>query len=136
MTVLEIIFGVIVPFVIAVVVSFMVGMEIGYSIFLNKPVKTKIEPVREKSDYLVVCPNLNRAAMLCDQLARYLYNTGTRCRVIKNSMTFLIDIMGETTKVRFTSEVKYYEASAGFHGWVVDAHQVEEWLDAAEKEET
>ena len=85
--------------------------------------------------YLVVCPTKERAAMLCRSLVKYLFLEDIRCRMIDNGKHWIVDVMGHHTNIRFVSERQFYEASTGFHGWVVDEREVEEWLDAAEKGE-
>lgn len=86
--------------------------------------------------FLVVSPNKKRAAMLSKSLAKYLLLEDVRFRVVETGRYYIIDIGGyRRTVIRFVSERQFYEASTGFHGWVVDEQQVEEWLDAAEKGE-
>lgn len=85
--------------------------------------------------FLVVSPNKKRAAMLSKSLAKYLLLEDIRFRLVETGRYYVIDIIGCHTIIRFVSERQFYEASAGFHGWVVDDSQVEEWLDAAEKGE-
>ena len=90
---------------------------------------------RPEDDYLVVCPTKKRAMYWRRRILDNIADCYTRdeIKVINNYGKYVCLYFPKThLVVRFISERDYYEASRGFHGWVVDEAQVEEWVAAAE----
>lgn len=93
---------------------------------------------RPEDDYLIVC----RTKKYAMELRKRLFKCISGCyppngiKVINNYGKFICLYFTRThTVVRFISEAGYFEASRGFRGWIVEEHQLEEWLEAAETKE-
>lgn len=93
---------------------------------------------KPEDHYLVVCRTKKQAIYW----RRRLLDNITDCyrrdeiKVINNYGKYICLYFPKTHMiVRFISEKEYFEASTGFHGWVVEQSQVEDWIRAAETKE-
>lgn len=88
-----------------------------------------------EDEYLVVCRTKKQAMYWRKELLKHIAGCYTRdeIKVINNYGKFICLYFPRThLTVRFISEKEYFESSTGFHGWVVEQSQVEEWVRAAE----
>lgn len=110
---------------------------------LDEKIKEEFKGIPSKhttpeDDYLIVC----RTKKYAMELRKRLFKCISGCyppngiKVINNYGKFICLYFTRThTVVRFISEAGYFEASRGFRGWIVEEHQLEEWLEAAETKE-
>ena len=83
-------------------------------------------------DYMVVSETKKRSKLYWQYLSEYLAKNNIACRVYYDNRYYYIDLLGSHVKIRFVSERQFFDASTGYHGWVVTELQVEQWLNAAE----
>lgn len=144
MTLIESICGLILTIFISFMFSgVLILLIFAYYLRPDKPIKIKHETVmvkkaRPEDEYLVVC----RTKKLAIYWRRRLLDNIAGCyrrdeiKVINNYGKYICLYFPKTHMiVRFISEKEYFEASTGFHGWVVEQSQVEDWVRAAETKE-
>lgn len=150
MSVLEIIFGVIIPTIMGLIAAGLGVYVVIEYIRCGKPgwLKPKKKPkslinyedwVRRQAAkikperYLVVCHNKKWAKCLWRDLCEYLSKEDIKFRYFEKGQTYNIDIIEQDVRVRFVSEYSFYEVSRGFHGWVVDDSFVDKYLTTAKE---